>query len=107
MQKHTIVKVLPDMLGYISALIRFCINSQPRWKSKDGDFDNAEFFVIVRDLFNSESAFGKRWAEETLEWWNLQVFFTRPAEMRRNVGNSVLGKLHAHLRLQEELADVV
>ncbi|EMD39368.1 hypothetical protein CERSUDRAFT_122753 [Gelatoporia subvermispora B] len=58
-------------IAHVATMMRFVLNSQPEWDSRDGNFDGQEFFELIVQIFTK-----KKWASETLAWWDKEVFGT-------------------------------
>ncbi|KAK7682758.1 hypothetical protein QCA50_014141 [Cerrena zonata] len=84
-------------IAYICVLVRFALNSQDTWSSEDGDFNAIVFFNTIVNLLESDSPNGQEWRKSTLDWWHLQVFNTKPVELRGALENSVLAEIEAQM----------
>ncbi|KAJ2985009.1 hypothetical protein NUW54_g10297 [Trametes sanguinea] len=71
-KKYGIVRVTPESICYIAALVRFLLNSQAAWALKDGHFEGPVFVRSLMRVF----ARNPKWMDTTLKWWNEQVYKT-------------------------------
>ncbi|KAI0716915.1 hypothetical protein C8Q76DRAFT_617430 [Earliella scabrosa] len=68
---YNITHVEPRMIAYTAVLARFTLNSQTSWSRRDSDFLAPVFFKRIVDAFKA-----KKFARETLAWWDMQIFGT-------------------------------
>ncbi|CDO78002.1 hypothetical protein BN946_scf184723.g9 [Trametes cinnabarina] len=71
-KKYGIVKVMPESICYIAALVRFLLNSQAAWALKDGHFEGPVFVRSLMRVF----ARNPKWMDNILKRWNEQVYKT-------------------------------
>jgi len=66
---HNITEVSPENIAYTAVMCRHIINTNESWTNMDGVFHAQRFYHNIVKLFND-----KKWADETLSWWNEWVF---------------------------------
>jgi len=66
-------EVTPETIGYAAVMCRHVLNAKESWATQDGAFHADVFFSNIMELFDD-----RKWAIDTLEWWNDQVFGADP-----------------------------
>ncbi|KAF4597891.1 hypothetical protein EYR38_006283 [Pleurotus pulmonarius] len=71
-RKLAITQVTPNMIAYAAVQARVMLSAANSWTNEDGDFILSVFYDRIINLFRDDE--GGEWTQQTLGWWNRQVF---------------------------------
>ncbi|KAH9911510.1 uncharacterized protein B0H18DRAFT_1102640 [Fomitopsis serialis] len=69
---YGVTKVDEYSILYVALIARFLLSSVLEWHADDGPFSGMGFFKNALSLFEDDE-----WRNDTLAWWNAQVFGTK------------------------------
>ncbi|KAJ7582252.1 hypothetical protein C8J56DRAFT_895050 [Mycena floridula] len=72
---NSITAVTPELIAYAACQGRFGMDSMSEWGMEDGLFEMDQFYENIVALCDDMD---DPWVQETLEWWNDQIFPKRP-----------------------------
>ncbi|KDQ28844.1 hypothetical protein PLEOSDRAFT_1102883 [Pleurotus ostreatus PC15] len=71
-RKLGITQVTPNMIAYAAVQTCVMLSAASSWTNEDGDFVLSIFYDRIINLFHDDE--GGEWTQQTLAWWNRQVF---------------------------------
>ncbi|KAF4578288.1 hypothetical protein EYR40_001550 [Pleurotus pulmonarius] len=71
-RKLGITQVTPNMIAYAAVQARVMLSAASSWTNEDADFNLSIFYDRIINLFRDDE--GGEWTQETIAWWNRQVF---------------------------------
>uniref|UniRef100_A0A8H8CJA8 Uncharacterized protein n=1 Tax=Psilocybe cubensis TaxID=181762 RepID=A0A8H8CJA8_PSICU len=76
---HHMESVTIGSIAYAASMYRYVISSIEDWRIEEKLFKRDKFFQHMVKMFDNDPIDGDpEWVQDTLEWWNSQVFGTPP-----------------------------
>ncbi|TRM56839.1 hypothetical protein BD626DRAFT_635348 [Schizophyllum amplum] len=73
-QAHGHLRVTAESIAYVAMQARFACSAVTDWKLADGDWTMQAFYKNIIEALYLDEDDPDEWAEETLRWWNTEIF---------------------------------
>jgi hypothetical protein len=74
-------EVTPGSIAYAHTLFRHFITGIKDWRIEDDLFDRDQFHQMICSFFELDAQGENDWAKDTLDWWNMKIFGTKPTNV--------------------------